>query len=102
MGASDFVYRISHYECFCGFGHGFDTLLLYVWVEWCSGIAMAYGYGERQGRLYTMRSIYIPLVALQLLFSRFISFRVILSFFVCASIFVYVHIATFPLQVYIE
>ena len=26
-GGSDFVYRISHYSCFGGFGHGFEILL---------------------------------------------------------------------------
>ena len=43
-----------------------------------SGIATARGHGGRQ---CTMRSAYILRIALPLLFSRFISFRVIASFF---------------------
>ena len=80
MGVSDSVYCISYHSCFGNFGHGFEILLFDAWGEWCSGIAMAHGRGGRQGRQCTMRSALILFVALQLLFSRFISFRVVVCF----------------------
>ena len=62
------AFRISHDSCFGGFMHGYK----------CSGIAMAHGHG---GRKCTVRNAFILLVALQLLFCRFIPFRVIAHFF---------------------
>ena len=44
-----------------------------------------------RGRQCTMRSAFILLVALQLLFSRFISFRVIAYFFRPPTLFLYIH-----------
>ena len=49
-------------------------------VSVVSGIAIAHGHGGRQGRQRIMRSALILLIVLQLLFSRFISFRVIAYF----------------------
>ena len=84
LGVSEF--RIAHIA-WC-FRHGFVFQWFHAWI-WvcfmhgykCSGIAIANGHGERQGRQRTIRSAFILLVALQLLFSRFISFRVIAYFF---------------------
>ena len=73
------TFCISHDSCLGGFRHGFETPCLHGFG--CSGIAMAHSRGGRQGRQCTMRSASILLVALQLLFSRFISFRVIAYFF---------------------
>ena len=66
---SDFVDRAL---CIDGFSHGFR----HRWIG-VEAMTMTHGHGERQ---YTMKSAYLPLLALQLLFSRFISFRAIASF----------------------
>ena len=58
-------FRISHIRV-GGFMHGFDT-----WIQ-CKGTAIA----KRSRRQCTMRSAYIQLSALQMLFTRCISFKV--------------------------
>ena len=82
LGVSDSVHRIialfiSVVSMVSGMGTKSPWFHGVAWL-WCTGIAMAHGDGGSQ---CTMRGAYIPLFALQLLFSRLISFRVLASFF---------------------
>ena len=80
LGVNDFVYPI---------------ITLFV-----SGMDLVHRHGGKQG---TMRSAYMQLFALQFLFSRFISFRVVASVFrPPTQPCLYMHIATFSLQIHIE
>ena len=62
----------------------------------CTGMAIAYGRQCTMGKAYTLLS------ALQLPLNRFISFRVIASFFAHPPLPVYMYIAASLLQAYIE
>ena len=85
-------FRVSHVVLFRGSGmswkYGSGHCGFVQWVDWCSGMD-GYGmdgYGERW---CTMRSAYLLLLTLYLLYSRYISFRVTVSFSPAHPLYIY-------------
>ena len=81
LGVSDFVYRIFGFSEICSFRISHNRMAMRP-------------HGKKQ---CPKKSVYILLFALQLLFSRFISFRAIASFFrppTPACIYIYSYVVT--------
>ena len=79
LGVGDFVCRISHYFVFRWFQAWVGNMVRNTMVSCMGGMVFRpHGHGKRQ---CTTRSAYILPLPRQLFFSRFISFRVIASFF---------------------